>query len=69
MGGDLSLDLQGTCLHHWNGSFLLYLEKAFTQHNGGLKFTTTTLRKALVTWVIETGKDEEVRQAVPCLML
>ena len=49
-------------------AFSTYLEKAFTQHNGGLKFTTTTLRKALVTWVIETEKDEEVRQAVARLM-
>ena len=24
-------------------SFTVYIEKAFQQHNGGLKFTTTTL--------------------------
>ena len=41
-------------------AFPVYLEKAFTQHNGGRKSTTTTLGKALVTWVIETEKDEEV---------
>lgn len=49
-------------------TFSTYLEKAFLQHNGGLKFTTTTLRKALVNWVIETEKDDEIRQAVARLM-
>eukprot|EP00112_Aurelia_sp_Birch-Aquarium-sp1_P000604 Seg1057.7 transcript_id=Seg1057.7/GoldUCD/mRNA.D3Y31 product="hypothetical protein" protein_id=Seg1057.7/GoldUCD/D3Y31 len=61
-----SLDLQEPVYLVTN--LLNVSRKAFIQHNGGLKFTTTTMRKALVNWVIETEKDDEVRQAVACLM-
>ena len=49
-------------------SFTVYIEKAFQRHNGGLKFTTTTLRKALVNWLMCNEKEDKVRNSVARLM-
>jgi len=49
-------------------SFTVYLRKTFEKFTDGLSFTTTTLRKALVNWLYEEKKDDELKAAVARLM-
>ncbi len=53
---------------HTSSSFTTYLEKAFERRNGGMKFSTTTVHKSLINWLIDNEKDEGVRASVARLM-
>ena len=55
-------------------TFTIHIEKAFQRHNGGLKFTTTALRKALVNWLVCNKIEDEsflskVVSIITCLCL
>ena len=52
-----------------SSGFCKYMQEAFKKHNGGHSvYSTTNLRKSLVTWLTTTDKPPEVRESVARLM-